>query len=235
METTLTATNRYYADVTLRLRLMVESTDTDSAHGMAKQAVLRRPGVRPEHVASVFVTQLSALEQQEMANRHAWQEHAVLRDRGTSDQRSRWHSCILPEGELLGIAREELFRPFGLNTKRRQMVFADINHPKDGRGIWTCLKAPGAAGAHLSELVDWSTVPNPPLTSAEHRTLLRIQEATGEVLRHPWMRGTGDEPVTIEVREHTGTCKKCQQVASERSALVTIQWAGRNLSREYVL
>jgi hypothetical protein len=238
MEISMTPTNRYHADITFHLRLMVESTDLGAAHEAAKRAALRRPGVRPEHVASISVTQMSPVEQLEVANRNAWQEQLALRDRGSSDQRARWCSYLLPEDEILNIAREELFRPFGLLTKRRQMVFADIGHPKDVRGIWTCLKVPiggPQVTRTLADLVDWKTSPNPPLTGGEHRTLLRIQAATAEVGRHPWMRGSSNEAVSVEVREHTGTCKKCQKSTFERSALVTVQWAGRNLSREYVL
>jgi len=230
-------THRYHADVTYRIRLMVESTDTDSAHEAARRAALRRPGVQPEHLASVIVTPLSELEQEEIGNHRAWQEHQALRDRGTFDQRTRWCSCILPEDELLGIVRDELFRPFGLLTKRRQMVFADLPHPVDVRGIWECLRgtAAGRTSKSLADLVTWETAPSPRLTAPEYRTLLRIQEATAEIQRHPWMQGTSGEAVSTEVREHRGICKKCGGMAFERSALVTIQWAGRNLSREYVL
>jgi hypothetical protein len=233
----MTTTYRYHADVTYRMRFMVESTDIDSAHEAARRAALRRPGIQPEHLAIVNVTPLSELEQQELSNRQVWQEHQALRDRGTFDQRTRWCTCILPEEELLGIARNELFRPFGLLTKRRQMVFADIPHPVDVRGVWSCLKGTAIGGATraLADLVTWETLPNPRLAAAEYRTLLRIQEATAEIRRHPWMQGAGGEAVSTEVREHRGTCKKCGGMAFERSALVTIQWAGRNLSREYVL
>lgn len=234
----MTTTHRYHADITIRFRLMVESTSTDAAAESAKRAALRRPGVRPEHVTSVVVTPLSVLEQRELANRRAWQEHAALRDRGTVDQRARWNSGILPEDELLCLARAELFRPFGLLTRRRQLVFADIDHPKDFRGVWTCLKVPicGVSTPRgLADLIDWETIPNPCLTEAEHRTLIRTHAGIAECLRHPWMAGSGNEAAALEVREHIGTCKTCKRTTSERSALVTLQWAGRNLSREYVL
>src|SRR5262245_35486907 len=104
----------YHADVTYRMRIMVEGTDTISAHEAARRAALRRPGVQPEHLESVIVTPLTALELEEIGNRQVWQEHQALKDRGTVDQRTRWCMCILPQEELLGIARDELFRPFGL-------------------------------------------------------------------------------------------------------------------------
>jgi len=233
----MTATHRYHADITLQVRLMVESSDMDSATEQARRAALRRPGVRPEHVTSVHITPLTALEQQELRNRDHLQEHAALRDRGNSDQRARWIACLLPDEELLGIARTELFRPFGLLTKRRQMVFADIPHPVDVRGVWTCLQGTAIGGATkaLADLVTWETATNPRLTAPEYRTLLRIQEATAEIQRHPWMQGASRETVSVEVREHRGACKKCGGMTFERSALVTVQWARRNLSREYVL
>ena len=234
----MTDTHRYHADITLRMRLLVTSTSTDAALEEARRIALRRPGVRPEHVADIYVTPLSDLEQRELGNLHAWQERQALHDRGTSDQRLRWITCLLPEEELLHIARAELFRPFGLLTKRRQMVFADIDHPKNASGIWTCLKVPIcgiATSRSLSELVEWATVPNPSLIEGEYRTLLRIHAGTSELLRHPWMAGAGNDVVSVEVREHTATCKMCGRGTFERSALVTVQWAGRNLSREYVL
>lgn len=234
----MTDTHRYHADITLRMRILVTSTSTEAAMEEAKRAALRRPGVRPEHLANVYVTPLSEAEQREQGNLHAWQERQALADRGTSDQRLRWITCLLPEEELLHIARAELFRPFGLLTKRKPLLFADIDHPKNSSGIWTCLKVPicgPTSNKSLSDLVDWATVPNPTLTEHEHRSLLRVHAGTLEVLRHPWMKGAGNDVVSVEVREHTGTCKMCGRGTYERSALVTVQWAGRNLSREYVL
>lgn len=235
----MTETHRYHADVTLRMRIMVTSTSTDAALEDARRAALRRPGVRPEHITGVHVTPLSDAEQRELGNLHAWQERQALHDRGSSDQRTRWISCLLPEEELLHIARSELFRPFGLLVKRRPMAFADIDHPKNTSNLWTCVPKMPVPGRNvprdLSELVDWATVPVASLTEDEHRTLLRVHEGAAEVLRHPWMKNAGNDVVCVEVREHTGTCKMCGRGTFERSALVTIMWAGRNLSREYVL
>jgi hypothetical protein len=231
----MTIVNRYHADITLRLRLPIDAADMDSAEQQARSAALRRPGVRPEHLHTVNVTRLSDLELEELGNRHAWQEHETVRSCGTFDQRTRWTECVLPEEELLGIARAELFRPFGMLEKRRPMVFADIPHPTDTRGVWTCLQPVPKIPKDASALVTWETLPGPCLTQAEYRTLCRIHEIAAEVQGHPWMKGASAEAVSFEAREHRGTCKKCGGMTYERSALVTVLWAGRRLSREYVL
>lgn len=118
------------------------------------------------------------------------------------------------------------------------MVFATIPHPRDDRGLWACL-APVTDWANVirdtNDLVDWSTTAQPDLTQDEWQILLRIHRAMGEIQRHPWMRHSGSEVVGVQVREHKGICERCQGIACERSALVSIEWAGRVLSREYVL
>lgn len=227
-------THRYHADITIRFRIPVESTDLDSATEIAKRAALRRPGIRPQDLQSVHLSRLSDLELEELGNRHAWQEHEAVTRAGTADQCTRWVECALPEEELLTIARAELFRPF-LLAKRRPMVFADIPHPTDHRGVWTCLQPDPKTPRDVSALVTWETLPSPSLTAAEYRTLCHIHEIAARVQEHPWMKGTSGEAVSFEAREHRGTCKKCGGMAYERSALVTVLWAGRKLSREYVL
>lgn len=233
-------TRTYYnADITVRLRVMVasDSGSLEDAREAAKRAAALRPGVRAENIREVYVTPLPPAEEMRMEDRRAWQERQALAV-GTCNQRERWACGYLPEAELLELARNELFGPFGLLMQRRKMVFAAIAHPKDERGIWRCVgKFLETIGTSLDELVVWSTSTNSTLTSVEWLTLGRIRQAVAEVVRHPWMgRAPGHvEEVGVQVREHRGVCKRCGQAASQRSALVSIQWAGRVLSREYVL
>ena len=231
-------TRTYYnADIVVRLRAMVASDSLEEAREDARRAAALRPGIRTENIREIYITPLPPAEEMRVEERRMWQECQAL-SVGSSGQRERWASGYIPEAELLELARNELFGPFGLLTQRRKMVFAAIPHPKDERGIWRCagqyLKT---IGASLDELVEWSTTPHPDLSAVEWVTLGRIRQAVSEVIKHPWMgrarRHT--EEAGVHVREHKGICKRCGESARERSALVSIQWAGRVLSREYVL
>lgn len=226
----------YHADITLQLHLLVDSTDLDAAHHAAKTAACLRPGIRAEQISGIYCEPLSPQEERDLANLCAWQESEALRTHGDASQRQRWLAGVLPESELLEVARRELFRSFVLLAKRRRMTFADIPHPKEA-GIWTCLKMPRDVRFIVrdsNDLVDWSTEPNPALTATEHRTLLAIQEASQEAQRHPWLR-KAREAAEVQIRGHRGVCKVCRREARDKSALVTVRWAGRTLSREYAL
>lgn len=232
-------TRTYYnADITVRLRVMVASDTPEEARDAAKRAAALRPGLRADHIRDVYVSQLPPAAEMRAEDRRIWQEVEALRT-GDSNQRARGASGCLPEAELLELARTELFRPFGLQTQRRKMVLASIPHPKADNGFWKCVQRTSLDEAPivLDQLVEWSTIPEPALTAVEWRALESIRRASDEVARHPWMarRAQHAEEVGFQVREHLGVCKRCQEIASERTALVSIQWAGRVLSREYVL
>ncbi len=237
----MTTTNTYQGTITVRIPLRVESTSTVAAAELLRRIACERQGIREEHIESVFATPVLGEALQTSDNHRAWQESRAL-ERGTVSQRERHAAGVLPEQELLELARTELFRPFALFAKRTPMNFASIAHPRNGAGIWKCLATPRASGPvrDANELINWETKHGTELTEREANTLKSINHASREAERHPWLRPpvlgiVSPEVVGVSPREHVGTCQVCSCTTYERSALVSIYWAGRTLSREYVL
>lgn len=239
-------TNRYLAEITVKFRLPVESTSVDTAQTEARRLATERQGINSAHIDNVWITPLTRSDMLSADNLRAWQESTALRQCGSPSQIRRWEAGTLPEDELLDMVRTVLFHPLGLFSRRTRMGFTVIDHPRL-RGVATCLTVPRASGPvkHPDELVDWRTIANPPLTESEHRALRSLNDAANEIRQHPWLRQCAPaalaagavmpELVGVAPREHEGRCKVCDRATFERSALVTVHWGGRNLSREYTL
>jgi hypothetical protein len=167
-------------------------------------------------------------------NLRTWQEAEVVRTHCTTRQRLLWLRDSLPEVELLAIARDELFRPLAAMVKRRRRSVAAVEHPRGPGGIWICITAKTPVIRNVNDMIQWSTTPHPDLSKPQRDALDEIQEAASEISGHPWLWGI-PSPVSVEPRLHEGACRMCQRKASDKSALVTVRWAGRTLSREYAL
>jgi hypothetical protein len=131
------------------------------------------------------------------------------------------------EIELLTIVRAQLFKPFGEFRKRVRLRSAAIAHAE-----------------HCQDEHDiaWSTTPcaDGRPTPAAIATLTRMILVADGAAMHPWLaervaEGPRCLKVRLEARIHRGVCRGCKAETSEQSVLVTIPWAGRVLSREYVL
>lgn len=129
------------------------------------------------------------------------------------------------------LARPVLFQAFDGFKRRRQMTVSAIPHPRGIDGAWECAGPPRRP---VAIPIDWITLLDPVLTDTEEITLERLRAAASETLQHPWLAASKGA-VAIATRIHRGMCKRCQRQAAETSALVTIAWAGRTLSREYYL
>lgn len=212
----------YNVDVTLRLPMLVDAPDADAAAAAARaRAVAAVPASCG--ITTVETTPLSLVEQLHADNLRAWQEsEAVMR--GTAEQHRRWLCGVLPEEELLELVRRELFLPFVAFARRQKISHTDISH------------LPFCARSLSGDLMQWSTEPNPELNAAEFRCLEQIRDCTARVMGHPWMALAASNSCAVEAREHKGTCTRCDRGSSQKSALVTVSWAGRRgLSREYLL
>lgn len=238
-------TNTYMGTVTLTMRLRVQAPTVEAATEALKALACQRQGIRAEHIDSAWVTPILGTDALTAENLRAWQESQALM-RGTQSQRERAATGTLPEQELLDLARNELFRPFSLFGKRTPMGFSDIKHPVSAGGVWKCLNVPRASGpvTDPAGLITWNTKNAPELDEKEHGVLQALNLRAQEVAAHPWLRQCSPaahtaarmpEVIGVSPREHVGTCTVCQNTTYERSALVTIYWAGRVLSREYVL
>jgi hypothetical protein len=233
--------NTYIGTITLKMLVRVRSESIEPATELVKRIACERQGIRPDHLEGVSVAPVVGDAALSADNLRHWQESEAIQ-RGTTSQQERWLRGVLPESELLEVARGELFRQFGLFAKRTPMGFADIDHPRKA-GIWTCLTVPRASGpvTDASKLVTWATVHAPDLREREATTLRALNEAARAAADHPWLQQGPQtavlrpEVVGVSPREHRGVCQVCEHSVYERSALVSIYWAGRILSREYVL
>jgi hypothetical protein len=151
-----------------------------------------------------------------------WLELEAL-EKGTTDQRERYHESVLPDEELTGLARVELFANF-LGLSR----WASRDHLRLEREL--------KHGSHtaLSTNIAYETAEVTELTAEEWATLRRIQGAAEQTRKHQWIVRPG-ATVTVEPSTHWASCSVCEAETFRSSAKVTIQWAGRLLVREYAI
>ncbi len=217
---------RFRADVTVHLGLYVDAEGEDDAQARARRQACARPGIHPEEIVGVVVAPLSLTEQLSEDNLRAWQETEALR-LGSVNQRQRWASGCLPDAELLMLARNEIFRPFALYPRKTRKGPSAILH---ATSTWM-----RDCAVNREIPMDWRTTPEPELSDSEWQTLRRLLTASEAIRRHPWMSWSAPTAVRMQVRHHQGTCRTCQGTTSENTSLIEIDWAGRMLTREYVL
>jgi hypothetical protein len=225
----MTTSHRFRAEVVVHLNVCVDADSHVDAEDLARRMAARQR-IRPSDVVRVSAVRLDVGQCLTHDNICVWQENEVLA-RGTSNQRQRWDSGCLPDNELRLLARTELFRPFSLCPRRVRKGPSAIPHPKDDLGAWLC----AATAINGTIAVAWKTRPDPELTETQWQSLQRLLAASDEVRRHPWMRMSQPTSVRLAIREHSGECAACRQRTAENAALVEIDWAGRTLSREYML
>lgn len=153
-------------------------------------------------------------------------ERKVL-ELGTDNQRERYRAGVLPDDELLKIARDELFRPFeGIpRWNTREARDAMVGKIKHGR---TCARRDIRFEIHdIGEL-----------TANEWDVLKKIEVGFKVVLRHPWLVefiANGTAVPTLRSRAHWLTCATCEGEVVRAQANVSIPWIGVLLVREYAL
>jgi hypothetical protein len=145
---------------------------------------------------------------------------------GTADQKARWHAGVLPEDELLALARGELFKlfdvkdvPKGGGILRWQMLKPDdVRHERDCRAV---------------KAVEFTVTSQVRLRRNEWFALNRITAIAAMASDHAWLKG--QPGFTVTTRCHLARCAACHAEIDGISALVSVSWAGRTLSREYAL
>ncbi len=159
-----------------------------------------------------------------------WLETEALK-LGTDNQRERWAAMLLPEDEILQLARAELYKGFeGLprwNTRedRREMAIS-MKHRygcvHDNHGAaW--------AGSDRYEVADVAE-----LTAKEWERLKKIQALTDALRVHPWLF-RAEVVATVESHTHWLTCPGCEVEVTRSVSKVSIPWADHILVREYAL
>lgn len=212
---------RYRATVALAVDILVDADSTVDAVNSAVNVLMARPGMRSDQVSSVHVvpfiigqTQASLRE----VNIAFWQESEAVRH-GTPRQYQLWELGALPDQQITDIAREVLFAPFVRFPRRVRMGASSVHRDRscDGAISWSSQACP------LAGLASWELEP-----------LRGLIEAAGSASEHPWL-AVGGHNFLVQPRQHTGSCERCPRQAIDVSAMVSVQWAGRTISREYAL
>lgn len=159
-------------------------------------------------------------------------EREALAARGTDNQRARYAELLLPEDELLAIARAELFAPFNDFQPFRALKPKECGHADRRCRGW----------------VEFATCEAGELTHDEYESVAHIRRAAEIAADHHWIARSaviagaklGVDPsnlrrIVVAPTTHWGTCKECKHETTRSSARVSILWAGRSLTREYRL
>jgi hypothetical protein len=140
----------------------------------------------------------------------------LLEQRGTASQRERWAVGLLPEDELLALARDVLFAPFAPFARWRKLMSSDIVHRQTCNGGTVTFSTRQPADLSAEE---WAILKKITTAATAGKALFREHGTTA----------------TVDLVEHVGSCFKCKAEVFGRSASVRLEWAGRPLSREYAL
>jgi len=155
-----------------------------------------------------------------------WLELRAL-ELGTPNQMERWIAKLLPEDELTALARKEIFS--GLDTFKRWKNVSEEDADADIKHTGMC------------EAIDtrpplvFDTLPAYHMTHDEWDTMKKIQSIIDTTAkRHVWC-ADGGCTIKMKPQAHNATCARCNKGRSYATALVTVEWAGRTLTREYAL
>lgn len=157
-------------------------------------------------------------------NLTTWLELEALKG-GTDNQRDRWAHQLLPEDELTALARAELFS--GFSDLKRWKNISELEADNAINHADACYDD--------GPTIKFGTEPAEFMTHDEWESYKLIQTAIDHVTNsHPWCLNA-DVTFKFATRRHVATCQVCKKAVRFSTALVTAQWAGRTLSREYSL
>ena len=157
-------------------------------------------------------------------NLHTWLELEALK-LGRADQRERHAAGVLPEEELLALARGVLYAPLDGWTrwKNRDLHAREVRHKGSCESRHNDVEYKTLGGAEL-----------PAMDADTWNRLGELRHAVNRINVHPWLVKS-HASATVEVTKHEARCVKCRAVAVRYTARVALPWAGRILVREYLL
>jgi hypothetical protein len=167
------------------------------------------------------------MEQLKANNTIVFQEAKIL-EFGTTNQRSRWAADVLPEDELLALARGELFKGLehvprwhGRDVRKELRDRIDVKHRKARKD-----------GCHVMPEFDVTVLGD---LSAEEWEVHESIKGYAALLQATEMLKAENREITLQWFTHWATCPACEQEVWCSGVKVTIPWAGRSLVREYRL
>lgn len=164
---------------------------------------------------------------------------------GTAEQLERFKAGVLPEEELCTLARGELFKRFEAlprwnsrsNRRSASLHMTDVRHDADcgyRKGehepfdMWALrLKANGA--------VRFETTAASEMSASDFAKFKAICALVSRVNQELPAVTKLDNPTPFEAvpKTHWATCTMCAREELRHTALISVHWAGRTLSREY--
>lgn len=132
---------------------------------------------------------------------------AMVRQHGSPADIGRLDDDLLPEEDALKIVRDELFKPLASRLRYDKLTRSNADHDDN---------------CQYDENVTFD------VTDAEE-----LSAETWSALDS--IRSVATDNMVVQPRVHTVICDNCDCVTKRFSALVTIDWHGRELSREYAL
>lgn len=163
-------------------------------------------------------------------NMRTWLETCAL-EHGTPNQRERWAAGLLPEDELLALARAELFKPLEGTRRWRKIEVSHVRH----RGEACHAQLLGdMTPAIRFESADMNATPAAALSHEQWEAFKVVRDHVVVMQMHEWLRRSGGS-AEVQCQIHRATCTACHQVTERTSAIVRVTWAGRVLVREYAL
>lgn len=145
------------------------------------------------------------------------QQRLLVEAYGDENQQERYTAGLLPENELLMLARTVLFAPFSCFHRWEKIDFTEVKHDKacNGGRVTFTTRTPDTLDA-----AEWT----------KFKSITALVSRANQGPLHE--RGV---QATVELVEHVGSCSHCKAEVFGRAASIRIEWAGHRLSREYTL
>jgi hypothetical protein len=134
-----------------------------------------------------------------------------LAEHGSVSMQEREAEGLLPEKELLDVVRERLFEPLIDHPRYVRLAKGDARH----------------GDSHYDDEITFDVSDADELTGLEFERLKELRIDASKLA----------EPAEVQAREHRVVCQGegCPDATMRRSALVTVEWNGFKLTREYAL
>lgn len=158
-------------------------------------------------------------------NLTTWLELEALK-LGTDNQRERWRAQLLPDDEILQLARAELFKGFANIPRWHSGEVRDE--------LAKVLRGKRHDHGCANDRPEFEVADVGELGAGAWDNLKRIAAITDAVNMHPWMFRQ-KATATLVSFTHWATCLGCGMEVCASGTKVSIPWAGRTLVREFRL
>lgn len=202
----------YRVEVMAKLTYDVAAPSLEDAEIKARRCA--RGVVNHDEIDSVVGHAVDVVSSMRTANLNGWLESEVLAMMGPA-QKMKFARGEDIEAEILHVARAEIFKAFDM-PRWKSIRWEEVKHSENCMASKAVLIGPSTTSSFFE-------------FNSE-----RVEEMTKAISNHPWLLRAGVEP-EVSIRSHHAECMVCKAGVTRGSALVTIPWAGRTLSREFAL